>query len=85
MTSGSSHARERFQCSALLCLDREYLFKGENRVQPANSLQAKHESPTCKSDGAAWALAQKVLIVSARLEWDARNLTGSFQGNGIVK
>ena len=34
--------------------------------------------------GAAWALAQRVLIVSARLEWDARNLTGSFQGDGIV-
>ena len=26
MTSGSSRARERLQFSALLCLDREYLF-----------------------------------------------------------
>ena len=33
---------------------------------------------------AAWALAQKLLIVSARLEWEARTVAGDFQGDGIV-
>ena len=33
---------------------------------------------------AAWELAQKLLIVSARLEWEARTLAGDFQGDGIV-
>jgi DNA phosphorothioation-associated putative methyltransferase len=33
---------------------------------------------------AAWALTQKVLIVSARLEWEARRLDGDFHGDGIV-
>ena len=32
----------------------------------------------------AWELVQKVLIVSARLEWEARTVTGDFQGDGIV-
>ena len=34
--------------------------------------------------GAAWDLTKRVLVVSARLEWDARNLTGNFRGDGIV-
>ena len=33
---------------------------------------------------AAWDLAQKLLIVSARLEWEARTVAGDFQGDGIV-
>ncbi len=33
---------------------------------------------------AAWDLAQKLLIVSARLEWEARTVSGDFQGDGIV-
>ena len=33
---------------------------------------------------AAWDLAQKLLIVSARLEWEARTVVGDFQGDGIV-
>ena len=33
---------------------------------------------------AAWELAQKLLIVSARLQWEARTLVGDFQGDGIV-
>ena len=33
---------------------------------------------------AAWELAQKLLIVSARLEWEARTVAGDFQGDGIV-
>ena len=33
---------------------------------------------------AAWELAQKLLIVSARLEWEARTVDGDFQGDGIV-
>ena len=33
---------------------------------------------------AAWELAQKLLIVSARLEWEAQNVAGDFQGDGIV-
>ena len=33
---------------------------------------------------AAWELAQKLLIVSARLEWEAQNVAGNFQGDGIV-
>ena len=33
---------------------------------------------------AAWTLAQKLLIVSARLEWEARTVAGDFQGDGIV-
>ena len=33
---------------------------------------------------AAWNLAQKLLIVSARLEWEARTVVGDFQGDGIV-
>ena len=33
---------------------------------------------------AAWELAQKLLIVSARLEWEARTVAGNFQGDGIV-
>jgi DNA phosphorothioation-associated putative methyltransferase len=32
----------------------------------------------------AWALAQRVLIVSARLTWDARGLHGRAIGDGIV-
>lgn len=32
----------------------------------------------------AWKLAQKLLIVSARLEWEARTVTGDFQGDGII-
>ena len=34
--------------------------------------------------GAAWTLTKKVLIVSARLEHEMRNLEGEFQGDGIV-
>jgi DNA phosphorothioation-associated putative methyltransferase len=34
--------------------------------------------------GAAWALTKKVLIVSARLEHEARHLEGEFQGDGMV-
>ena len=34
--------------------------------------------------GAAWKLTERVLVVSARLEWDARNLTGNFRGDGII-
>ena len=33
---------------------------------------------------AAWELAQKLLIVSARLQWEARTIVGDFQGDGIV-
>ena len=33
---------------------------------------------------AAWELAQKLLVVSARLEWEARTVAGDFQGDGIV-
>ena len=33
---------------------------------------------------AAWELAKKLLIVSARLEWEAQNVAGNFQGDGIV-
>ena len=33
---------------------------------------------------AAWELAQKLLIVSARLEWEAQAVAGDFQGDGIV-
>ena len=33
---------------------------------------------------AAWDLAQKLLIVAARLEWEARTVEGDFQGDGIV-
>ena len=33
---------------------------------------------------AAWELAQKLLIVSARLEWEARTVAGDFHGDGIV-
>ena len=33
---------------------------------------------------AAWTLARKLLIVSARLEWEAKNVSGDFQGDGIV-
>ena len=33
---------------------------------------------------AAWNLTQRLLIVSARLEWEARQIAGDFQGDGIV-
>ena len=33
---------------------------------------------------AAWSLAKRVLIVSARLEWEARQIAGDYQGDGIV-
>lgn len=33
---------------------------------------------------AAWELTQKLLIVAARLEWEARTVAGDFQGDGIV-
>ena len=33
---------------------------------------------------AAWNLAQKVLVVAARLDWEARTLQGDFHGDGIV-
>ena len=33
---------------------------------------------------AAWTLAQKLLIVAARLEWETRTVAGDFQGDGIV-
>ena len=33
---------------------------------------------------AAWDMAQKLLIVAARLEWEARTVEGDFQGDGIV-
>ena len=33
---------------------------------------------------AAWGLAQKLLIVSARLEWEAQTVAGNFQGDGVV-
>ena len=33
---------------------------------------------------AAWDLAQKLLVVSARLEWEARTVAGDFQGDGVV-
>ena len=33
---------------------------------------------------AAWKLAQKVLIVSARLDWEATDAAVDFQGDGIV-
>ena len=33
---------------------------------------------------AAWELAQKLLIVAARLEWETRTVEGDFQGDGIV-
>ena len=33
---------------------------------------------------AAWELAQTLLIVAARLEWEAQTVTGDFQGDGIV-
>jgi len=34
--------------------------------------------------GAAWALTQTVLVVAARLEHEARQLDGEFQGDGII-
>ena len=33
---------------------------------------------------AAWELTQKLLIVSARLDWEARTVAGEFCGDGIV-
>ena len=33
---------------------------------------------------AAWQLARKLLIVSARLDWEARTVGGDFRGDGIV-
>lgn len=33
---------------------------------------------------AAWTLTKRVLIVSARLEWEARQMAGDYQGDGIV-
>ena len=33
---------------------------------------------------AAWDLAQRLLIVSARLEWEVRQMVGDYQGDGIV-
>ena len=33
---------------------------------------------------AAWQLAQKLLIVAARLEWETRTVAGDFHGDGIV-
>ena len=33
---------------------------------------------------AAWNLTQRLLIVSARLEWEARQIAGDYQGDGIV-
>ena len=33
---------------------------------------------------AAWELAQKLLIVSGRLDWEARTVAGDFHGDGIV-
>ena len=33
---------------------------------------------------AAWELASKVLIVSARLDWEATDTALNFQGDGIV-
>lgn len=33
---------------------------------------------------AAWNLAKHVLIVSARLEWEARQIAGDYHGDGIV-
>lgn len=33
---------------------------------------------------AAWTLTKHVLIVSARLEWEARQIAGDYQGDGIV-
>ena len=33
---------------------------------------------------AAWELTQKLLVVSARLDWEARTVAGSFHGDGIV-
>ena len=33
---------------------------------------------------AAWNLARRLLIVSARLEWEARQMAGDYQGDGIV-
>ncbi|MYD69369.1 MAG: DNA phosphorothioation-associated putative methyltransferase [Acidobacteria bacterium] len=33
---------------------------------------------------AAWSLARRVLVVSARLEWEARQIAGDYQGDGIV-
>ena len=33
---------------------------------------------------AAWRLARKVLVVSARLEWETRQIAGNFKGDGIV-
>ena len=33
---------------------------------------------------AAWGLAQKLVIVSARLEWEAQTVAGDFQGDGVV-
>ena len=33
---------------------------------------------------AAWELAQKLLVVSARLDWETRTVAGTFQGDGIV-
>ena len=33
---------------------------------------------------AAWELTQKLLIVSARLDWEARTVAGDFCGDGIV-
>ena len=33
---------------------------------------------------AAWNLTQRLLIVSARLDWEARQIAGDFHGDGIV-
>ncbi|MCY4029316.1 MAG: DNA phosphorothioation-associated putative methyltransferase [Acidobacteria bacterium] len=33
---------------------------------------------------AAWTLAQKLLVIAARLEWETRTVAGDFQGDGIV-
>jgi DNA phosphorothioation-associated putative methyltransferase len=33
---------------------------------------------------AAWTLARRVLVIAARLEWEARSLNADFQGDGVV-
>ena len=33
---------------------------------------------------AAWSLARQLLVVSARLDWEAQQVAGNFQGDGIV-
>lgn len=43
--------------------------------------QAKERGEVLRS---AWALARRLLIVSARLTWDARDLTGRPLGDGLV-